>query len=120
MEYMRASEVQITANANDLNAIAEAVGPSSSKKRQTLDDFVDNREMCNEEVIGSEGREEQDLFDRMQNKANKCEYANLLELRGSLGLDGVHTNEKDELCQKCLEFTTTYQQEKVNLRRKSK
>ena len=45
--------------------------------------------------------------------------ANLLELRGLLGLDGVHTNEKDQLCQKGLEFTTTYQQEKVKLRRKS-
>ena len=57
---MRASEAQMPTNANDLNAIAEAGGPSSSKKRQTLDNFVDNREMCNEEVIGSEGREEQD------------------------------------------------------------
>ena len=75
--------------------------------------------MCNEEIIGSEGREERDLFDRMQNEANNCGDANLLELRGSLGLDGVHTNEKDELCQKCLVFTTTYQQEKFNLRRKS-
>ena len=75
--------------------------------------------MCNDEVIGSEGHEEQDLFDRMQNEANNCGDAKLLELRGSLGLDGVHTNEKDQLCQKFLEFTTTYQQEKVNLRRKS-
>ena len=106
-------------NANDLNAIAEAVGFSSSKKRRNLDDFVDNPEMCNEEVIGSEGREEQDLIDCMQNEAKNCGDDNLLEFRGSLGLDGVHTNEKDQLCQKCLEFKTTYQQEKVNLRRKT-
>ena len=94
MEYMRASEIQIPANANDLNAIAEAVGPSSSKTQRTLDDFVDNSEMCNEEVIGSEGREEQDLIDRMQNKANNCGDAILLELRESLGLNGVHTKKK--------------------------
>ena len=50
--------------------------------------------MCNEEVIGLEGREEQELIDRMQNEANNCGDAKLLELRGSLGLDGVQTKKK--------------------------
>ena len=51
----------------------------------------------------------------MMRKTNNCVDANLLELRGSLGLEGANCNEKEQLCGKCPEFMKAYQQEKVML-----
>ena len=54
--------------------------------------------------------QEQQLIDEMERQTNNCADANLMELRGSLELEGANANEKGPLCPKCLEFTSSYQQ----------
>ena len=87
---------------------------SVSKRPKTFDDLelFENNDQGNDEEIETE----RELINEMKRQTNNCVDANLLELRGSLGLEGANCNEKEQLCGKCLEFTTAYQQEKVKLR----
>ena len=82
---------------------------NASKKRRTLDDSDCSSLLENEDF----DNQERELIDEMAKQASECNDANLLELRGPLGLEDVNITEKDKLCKKCLEFTTSYQNKKV-------